>query len=56
MERSEKHKIETEYLFVRVFLVLQCSYQLLEANLAFLWSQIQYHFLAFLISNYKKTL
>lgn len=41
------HKIETEYLFAHIFLVLQYSYQLLEAILTFLWSQIHYYFLAF---------
>lgn len=55
IENSEMYKIEIEYLFAHIFQVLQYSFQLLEANLTFLWSQIDY-FLGFLINNYSKSL
>lgn len=50
------NKTETEYLFAHIFFFLRYSYQLLEGNLTFLWAQIHYYFLAFLISNYNKSL
>lgn len=51
IENSEMYKIETEYLFAHIFQVLQYGFQLLEASLTFLWSQIHYYFLALLINN-----